>query len=667
MRVVKTTCPLDCCDQCGLRIWEDSGKIVRIEPDPDQPVTGNMICSKGKKHAARVNHPGRLRYPLLKQGEEFNRISWPEAIEVMAFNIKRSLNQGGPLSLMHYYDAGYSGLLKNIESRFFSSLGGCTLHRGSLCWGAGIAAQKYDFGSVLGHPYHDLLNAKMILVWGRNPANTSIHLQSFIRKACQNGVRVVVIDPVRTATVSDANVHIRVKPGTDGALALAMGHVIIENGLIDRDFIHHCSTGFDQFAELCRDYSPEKVAGVTGVEAGIIKDMALEYAKIKPAAILIGIGPQRHSNGGNMVRAIDALAAMTGNVGLRGGGASYANFRVTRHIDHSFLEGADLNPLHRYYPKPRLAESLIEIADPRIEFLYVSRANPLVQAGDSNRLREALSKVPFIVTADHFMTDTAAASDLILPATCFLEEEDIYFNSMSHQYLNYGVKLLDPPWECRSEYEVFKELAVRLGISEFPGWEVGEVLARAIRPLTEATGISINDLKEKGPHLLPGGDDIPWKTRLFDTPDGKYNFYSKTAKNDGCDALPVYREPFELNDSALHAQGYCYWFLTPHPSDSIHSTHRIPGDRKAPYAYLHPGTAAKENLADGDRARISSPRGNIEAKIKVTEDLPLETVMVYEGWWHYSGAAVNKLTSGRLTDMGAQAALYDCLCRIEPA
>jgi len=667
MRLVKATCPLDCWDQCALLIREDGGRIIRIEPDPDLPETGDMLCSKGRRHAERISHPDRLRYPLLKQGESFIRISWPEAIEIMGNNIKRALDCGGPLTLMHYYDAGYSGLLKNLESRFFSALGGCTLHRGSLCWSAGIAAQKYDFGSVLSHPYHDLLNAGLILVWGRNPANTSIHLQSFIRKAGQNGTRMVVIDPVRTATVSQADRHVRINPGTDGALALSMAHVIIEYGLFDQDFVYNHSSGFAQFSGLCRDYPPEKAARLTGVEAEAIRDLALEYAETKPAAILIGIGPQRHSNGGNMVRAVDALAALTGNIGLPGGGASYVNFRVTQHIDHPFLEGADLNPLHRYYPKPRLAESLIEMNDPKIEFLYISRSNPLVQVGDSNRLQEALSGVPFIVTAEHFMTDTAAASDLVLPATCFLEEEDIFFNSMSHQYLNYGAKLYDPPPECRSEYEVFKELAGRLGLKGFPCRDAGEVLTRVLRPLTEATGITLKDIKDQGPLLLPGGDEVPWKNRLFDTADGKYNFYSAAAEKDGCDALPLYRKPFELSDSSLHGEGYRYWFFTPHPRDSIHSTHRIPGADKEPCLYIHPDTAALENLFAGARARVSSPRGSIEARISVTDDVPPGTVMIYEGWWHYSGAAVNKLTSGRLTDMGAQAALYDCLCRIEPA
>lgn len=667
MKVIKTTCPLNCWDQCGLVAREEQGRVISIDPDPDQPATGGIICSKGREHADRVNHPLRLRHPLLKKDGSFKEIDWPKALRVMADQIQKAFEKGGPQALMHYYDAGYSGLLKNIESRFFSALGGCTVHRGSLCWGAGLAAQKYDFGSVLAHPYHDLLNSRLILVWGRNPANTSIHLQFFIQRAGQKGTRVIVIDPVRTATSKVADLHLGIKPGTDGVLALAMARVIIENGLQDQDFIDQSSSGFEQFAGLCKEYTTDKAFELTGLDPEVIEQLALEYARSKPAAILIGIGPQRHSNGGNMVRAIDALAALTGNIGVSGGGANYANLRVNRHIDHSFLQGDDLGPSRRYYPKPRLAESLLNFNDPAVQFMYISRSNPLVQVGDSSRLHEAFSRVPFKVTSEHFLTDTAAASDLILPATYFLEKEDLFFNAMSHQYLNYGPRLVDPPGECRAEYDIFRELASLLEINGYPDWAPGDIMSRAIRPLTGETGINIEDIREKGPLLIPGGDDIPWADGVFATADGKYNFYSASAQQDGCDALPCYREPFELSDQTLWDQGYRHWFLTPHPRDSIHSTHRLPDGDDNPRAYIHPETAEKESLSDGMQVIVSSKRGSIKLVVSISDRIPPDTVMVYEGWWHYSGAAVNNLTPDRITDMGNQAAYYDCLCRIDPA
>ena len=358
-------------------------------------------------------------------------------------------------------------MLKEIEKRFFSALGGCTTHRGSLCWSAGLAAQRYDCGAVLAHPFPDLLNARCILLWARNPADTSIHLVPYIRRARKNGARVVLIDPLTTASAALADMHIRINPGTDGALALGMAHLIIAEKLIDHDFVERYCSGYAQFKEMAAAYTPDRVAKITGIPAAQIRTLAKVYATVKPGTILIGYGVQRHSNGGNTIRAIDALAALTGNIGIPGGGANFANFRVTRFIDHSFLDGADLAPQRRYYAKPRLATALGELRDPPIEFAYISRGNPLTQVGDSNALHRAFAQIPFKMVAEHFMTDSAAAADLVLPCTNFLEEEDIYFNSMSHSYINYGPRLLEAPGECRSEYSFLGELARLLSLKGF--------------------------------------------------------------------------------------------------------------------------------------------------------------------------------------------------------
>jgi anaerobic selenocysteine-containing dehydrogenase len=676
MVTFKTACPLDCFDQCAFLVGVEGGKVVSLEADPGQPVTGGFICAKGKKLLERINHPGRLLYPQLKVGGAFKRISWAQAAELVTEKITAAVEAGGPTALLHFCDSGYGGLLKNIEGRFFSALGGCTLHRGSLCWGAGIAAQRYDFGAVMAHPHEDVVNAKLIIIWGRNPANTQLHLLPYLKRARAGGARVIVIDPLQTATAKLADRYIRVKPASDGALALGMAQQIIERKLYDRPFVEERSSGFKQYQELCAGVDLAEVARATGLSVEEIEALAVTYAETKPAAILLGIGLQRHSNGGNMIRAIDALTALTGNVGVPGGGASYANFRTTRLIDHGFLSGQDLEPDYRYYPKPQLAAALENFKEPPVKFIYVSRANPLTQVGDSNRLRQALKQVPFIVTYEHFMTDTAAASDLVLPATNFLEAEDLYFNSMSHQYLVYGEKVLEPPGECRPEYEFWAEVAGRLGLAGFPAAiEPDELLTRAVRPLTETYGITLQQIREEGPLLLPGGEDIPWSDHQFETADGKYHFYSAQAERDGAGGLPEYRTPVEIGDGRVKEQGYPYWFVTPHMRGSIHSTHLLPaavvgpevkpGVGLEPKAYLHPLTAQIEKLADGELVAFSSKRGRIELRVEISDAMPPDTVMVYQGWWEASGAAVNKLTPDRLTDFGSQAAYYDCLCRVE--
>ncbi|HSW35976.1 MAG TPA: molybdopterin-dependent oxidoreductase, partial [Candidatus Limnocylindrales bacterium] len=654
----------NCWDQCALRVFVEKGKVVSIGPDERQSVTGRFLCTKGRRHIERLYHPERLRYPLQKVKGSFRRVSWSQALQIAAERFSAALERHGPLSLLHYYDGGYGGLLKNIEKRFFSALGGCTTHRGSLCWGAGMAAQGYDFGAVKAHSYEDLRNARLIIIWGRNPAATAVHLLPQMRLARENGTKVILIDPIETATASYADEHISVKPGSDGALALAMANLIIKKGLSNDHFVQNYCSGFDQFKALAVQFPPERAAALTGLPTGEIERLADFYAAAKPASILIGYGLQRHSNGGNTVRAIDALAALTGNIGLAGGGANYANVRVEHYIDHAYLSGADLLPLHRYYPKPQLASALAELCDPPIAAAYISRANPLVQVGDGVRLSSVLSKIPFVITAEHFMTDTAAASDLVLPCTNFLEEEGLFYNSMSHSYLVYGPAVLQPLAECRSEFSFLKELAVLLGAKGFPDLTPSELLSRVIEPLTIIADITLEDIK-RAPFMLPGGDEIPWQDRIFNTADGKYNFYSAAAEKDGGDPLPLYHASSELSDHVLREQGFIYWFVSPHPRESIHSTHRLPDAVFAPLVYLHPLIGEKHSLANGDRARISSIRGFLEAEVVLSEKIRPDTVLVYEGWWHASGAAVNNLTPDRLTDMGFQAALYDCLCRID--
>jgi len=603
-------------------------------------------------------------YPLKKENGTFKRISWSAALDMMAEKIGKVLLQYGPLSLLHYYDGGYGGLLKNLESRFFSALGGCTVHRGSLCWAAGLAAQRYDFGDILSHPHQDLINSSLVIIWGRNPANTQLHLLPYIKEARENGTKVILIDPLKTASAAIADQYVRVNPASDGVLALAMANIIIGKGLHDPEFVRKYTTGYDQFADFCSEFTPEKASEICGLSAEKIIELAEEYAWSKPASILIGIGLQRHSNGGNTIRAIDALAALTGNVGIAGGGASYANFRVSHLVDHAFLEGKDLEPVHRHYSKPEFARNLAELKDPPIELLYISRANPLVQVGDSNAVRKALAAVPFVVTAELFLTDTALASDLVLPVTHLLENIDLFYNSMSHQHVVYSNKAIDPPGECRAEHRFMAELADRMGVKGYPALSEDELITRLIRPLTLKSGITLQDLKESGPLLPEQGDSIPWSDRIFKTPDRKYCFYSTEAEKNGSGGLPVYNKPREIGNVRLIREGYKYWFVTPHPRDSIHSSHRLPGIGSSPLAYINKTTAAEEGLGEGSIVFVETKRGKIQVIITITEAVPPKTVMVYEGWWHQSGASVNKLTADYRTDMGDQAAFYDCLCRI---
>ena len=255
-RTVKCACPLDCFDACGLLAEVAEGRVVRLKGDPDHPLTRGRICVKGKKLLERLYHPQRLRVPRVRQGDRWQDISWQAAIDLMARQFTRAIEKYGSQSILHYADSGYGGLIKSVDRLFFNWLGGASTPRGSLCWAAGIAAQRYDFGDARGHAFQDLRNSRCILVWGRNPVATNPHLVPFLEKARQNGSTLVVIDPLKTLSAARADRHLQPRPGTDGALALGMAHHLIATGRIDRDFITHRTLGFDDFQNTLKAFSP---------------------------------------------------------------------------------------------------------------------------------------------------------------------------------------------------------------------------------------------------------------------------------------------------------------------------------------------------------------------------------------------------------------------------
>ncbi|MDI6706396.1 MAG: molybdopterin-dependent oxidoreductase [Bacillota bacterium] len=658
-RKVSTSCTLDCWDACSIIADVDGNRIVSIAGNPDNHVTGVFLCSKGKKHIEMLNSPERLRKPMYRTAEGWTDIDWDMALDLVADKLQALRSRYPTTALLHCYDCGNGGLLKGIDRRFFNAFGGATVPKGSLCWGAGIAAQKYDFGDSLSHDPDDLQNSRTILIWSRNPADTGVHLIPFIQKAAKNGAYIVVIDPLETATVKYAHQHISPKPGTDGALALAMANVIISENLADDAYVAKHVIGFDRFSEYVKEFTPGMASGITGIPAEAIVSLARRYGTQKPSCILLGYGLQRYSNGGNTVRAIDALGAITGNIGIPGGGVNYANKRIGKYIDDSVIDGESLRKNFREYPRPRMASFIENAGDPPVKMVFTARANPATQAMDSNRLAKAFSKVDFKVTMDLFMTDTARLSDLVLPCRHFLEDEDIIYTSMGHSYINYCNRVVEPdPW-VPSELWIFNELAGRLDLEGFPIQDERWWLERAILPLTRQKGITLDDLKN-GPVQLPGISPVAWDSFEFKTPSGKIELYSERALADGHSPIPVFR-----NINPKPTGRYPYHFLTPHHRDSLHSQHFVLADGGArPVAYINPATATAEGIEDGSKALVSTEAGNLLCRVKVDKNIGEGIVMVYEGWWIQKSGGVNQLIPERETDMGTQAAYNDCMCNI---
>jgi len=652
---IRFSCSLDCFDVCSIIATVKDGNVIKVEGDKNHPLTQGTICEKGRKHLERLYHPERIRRPRKRINDAWIDISWEDALNEISEKLIEIKGKYGTSAVMHYNDSGYGGLGKSVDEMFFNYYGGVTVPRGSLCWAAGIKAQKYDFGNVRGHHPQDHLNAKNIIIWGRNPYNTNMHLMPYLVKAREKGVLIRVIDPIRTKTADFADEHIYVRPATDGALALGMAHIIIEEGLIDQAFIDEHVVGFEEFKNYVKGFTPDRTADITGIEKNVIRRLAVTYATQKPSCIILGYGMQRYSNGGNNVRCIDALGAITGNIGVPGGGINYANKLFSRYIGGEVEKSNSYSKVKRSFSRAKFGEFLESVKEPSIQCLFVMKANPIVQAPDINRTMEAFKQVEFKVVIDMFMTDTAQLADMVLPCTSVMEEEDIIYSSMFTPYFNYSHRVVEPPEGLLGEYEFFRCLAKKMNLKDYPDIEKEEFLRRAFEPLQNSFGVTLEDIK-KGSFTIPD-HQIAWKDRNFETPTGKYELYSESAEKDGLSPIPEYIEALKGEKK------YPLRLITPHIKESLHSQH-FAFINDIPTVHLNGKTLKVYNLRDGKIAFIESRQGKLKAIVKMDDKVGDDLLMIYQGWWHRSGS-VNFLTEALHADMGEQAAYYDCFCSIE--
>ena len=654
---IRFSCPLDCFDVCSLVATVVDNRVTKIRGGKNHPLTRGVVCIKGLKLLERQYHPQRLNTPLKKLNNKWVPMTWPDALDEIAERLLRIIDEFGSSAVLHYVGAGHGGLAKKVDEVFFNYLGGVSVPRGSLCWGAGIAAQRYDFGEARGHHPADFKKSNLIILWGRNPADTNRHLVPFIRQARQSGAPIVLIDPRRTASAELADRHIVIRPATDGALALAMAHTIIETDRCNMNYVKKHVLGFNRLREAIKGFTPEWASEITGIPPEMITSLAQMYSGKSPASIVIGYGLQRYSNGGNTVRSIDILGAITGNIGVSGGGVNYANHFFPHFIGGDLKRSRTRARNRRTFSIARLAEYLESEKNPPIQCIFVTKSNPLVQGPDINRSIEAFKSVDFKVVVDMFMTDTAQHADIVLPCTSVLEEEDVIFSSMFSPYVNYSGQAVNPPRGILSDYDFYGALAERMGISDFPRDGRRQFLKRAIEPLIKAFGVSLSDL-EQSPFSIPK-DPIPWENGQFSTPSGKIELYSEKALADGHSPTATYIQPKTAN------LDYPLRLLTPHRRASMHSQHFAFID-DIPEAVVRPETLRDFNLTKGARAKVWSEKGEIIVKISSDQCAAADAVTIDQGWWHKSGS-VNKLTSDHISEMGEQAAYYECFVNIAPA
>ncbi|MFZ5590553.1 MAG: molybdopterin-containing oxidoreductase family protein, partial [Bacillota bacterium] len=649
----------------GLLATVENGRVVDIKGDPGHPLTRGLVCGKARKHLTRLYSKQRLLSPLKRTPDGWQTIDWPQAYREISTRLQEILARYGPQSILYHAGGGSEGLLHKLEMRFFRLLGGCSMPQGSLCWGSGYQAQLYDFGALKAHAWHDILNSRTIVLWGRDPASTHIHLLPYLKQARERGARVVHVNPIQTASYRSGDIHVAPRPGTDGALALGLAHIILQENLHDQHFIDRYTHGFSAYRELVAQFTPHHTARLCGLTEAEIRHLALLYAGQKPAAILLGYGLQRYANGGQTIRAIDALAALTGQIGRPGGGVNYANQYWKNFFADITCPEAPASI--RFLPWPVLAQAMLEAANPPIKAAFVTRSNPLTQLPDTALAQKAFAELELLVVNDFFLTDTARLAHYVLPCTTFLEEEDLFCCSWN-PYLNYARPAVVPLGKCKPDWLIFSELAAQMQLDNFPRRSARQWLEELLEP-AQKHGFTLDSLAA-GPLRHPLAEDVPWADGRFATPSGKFEFYSQAAVRDGVNPLPVFEPAAEsIERQPDLARFYPLHFITPHHRDFLHSQfYNLDSEdnppEKPPGLFIHPQAAAERGIAQGDTVLVTSPRGKINATACLTEKVRPDTVYMHSGNWHSPGGCVNALTCTRIPDMGLGTPHYDCRCQV---
>src|SRR5687767_1787679 len=668
---VKVACPHDCPDTCAMLVTVENGVATKIQGDPSMPFTDGTLCTKVAHYLERTYAPDRLLYPLKRVGPkgrgEFRRITWDEALDEIAARLS-ALAAENPESILPCSYAGTMGMVQysSMDRRFFHRLGASLLDR-TLCSSAGKQGLRATLGGSVGMDPERFDEAKLILLWGANPIVSNLHLWSRVQEAKRRGAKVVAIDPYRSLSAEKCTQHVALLPGTDGALALGMIHVLIGEGLIDRDYIARHTLGFDELAERALEYTPEWAARTCGLRVEEVVQLARDYAAIRPAAIRLNYGMQRHAGGGIAARTIACLPALVGAWREAAGGIVLTTADFYR-FDHSALERADLLGTRRprVINQSKLGDALTS-AEPPVRALIVYNNNPVAVCPDSDKVIAGFSREDlFTVVMDHFQTDTADYADILLPATTQLEHYDVH-KSYGHLYMLANNPAIAPVGESLPNSEVFRRLAARLGFEEPCFRDSDEDLCQTALKSTDW-----NRLKEKGWQRLEVPERFaPFAQGGFPTPSGKCEFYSASLEQQGIDPLPFYNPPAEINRDDAR---YPLAFLSPPARNFLNSSFanmvRFRELEREPRLDMHPHDAAARGIADGDMVRLFNDRGSHRLRARVNGKPRAGVVVAPSVWWKKYApdrGNANNLTSQRTTDLGGGATFYDCRVQVERA
>ena len=668
-----SVCALDCPDCCSLLVTVENGRGTRLRGDPAHPVTRGFLCGKVAQYLEREYAPARLLHPQRRIGAKgegrFARISWDEALDTIAARLQSVAAKYGPEAVLPYSYKGSMGLLNSegMDLRFFHRLGASRLDR-TICSAAGAAGLHETQGVRYGTEPEQFRHARLILAWGANVLGTNVHLWPFIVEARRNGARFYTIDPRRNRTGAAADKHFFINPGSDTALALAMMHVIIGENLHDADYVARYTEGFDELRERVQAWTPQRGAGLTGIAAQEIVQLAREYATTRPAVIRLNYGVQRSERGAMAMRAVSLLPVLTGAWKDVGGGLQ-ASTSQAFHLNRAGLERHDLQRQAlgrqaRLVNMTHLGRALTALDDPPVQALVVYNSNPADIAPDQNTVLAGLRRDDlFTVVLEQFQTSTADYADIVLPVTTFLEHTDLY-QAYGHYYLQLARPALPAPGEARSNVEIFRLLAWRMGFDDVCFRDSEDDMIRTLldTPHPFVRGITLEQLERERFVRLRLPEPFRPFAEGFGTGDGKCHFRAETLD---------FEPPAESRHGvAALGRAYPLELISPKNDDSMNSTfgHRDPVDRQTAVLEMHPEDAARRAIQDSDPVRVFNGRGSCVLVARVNGSVRPGVVCAPSVRWAKrspGNRSVNALTSDRLTDAGGGPTFYSCLVEVE--
>ncbi len=707
-KVVHAACPHDCPDACGVLITVEDGRATRIQGDPRHPVTRGFLCAKVAKYLDRVYSPDRVLYPMRRVGAKglangvanagegacatqvWQRITWDEALDEIASRFRAVISEFGSEAILPYSYGGTLGALNggSMDRRFFQRLGASELER-TICSSAGEAGLESVMGVKLGTEPEQFIHSRYIIAWASNIHGNNVHLWPFIVEARRRGAKLVVIDPYRTRTAARADWYLPINPGTDAALALAMMHVIINEGLHDADYVAKYILGFDQLCEKVKAYPPERAAQWTAIAAEDIRKLAREYATVRPSVIRVNYGVQRSEGGGTATRAIAMLPCITGSLKEVGGGIHLSTSGAFD-LNKDALRRPDLKPEGSERPPRvvnmvRLGEALTALNDPPIKALFVYNSNPAAVCPNHNKVVRGLKRTDlFTVVHEQFFTDTTDYADIVLPATTFFEHKDLQA-AYGHYYLQVSDQAIEPLGECRANVEVFRALAERMGFKDACfGESIDEMIDSALaskNPWLE--GISRERLEREGQVRLNFRGQgsgvsgqyepfLPFAQGNFRTPSGKAELYSEAMKTLGLDPVAEFTPPAESRHGRQGA-ALPLELLARKADNFLNSTFsNLPSVQEMEETNLleiHSADARARGIADGETVRVYNRRGEIFLKARVDGAVQPGVVSASLNWAKLGPGFrnINVLTSEKLSDLGNSATFYSVLVEVELA